>query len=105
LETAGLPEAAVWDRLEAFQAVSSDVARAKDPAEVADKALRLALELTGAAVAFIGLIDDAGNRQEVYSRSAEAGTSMTREQIDEMFAAAGKPSNPCLLYTSPSPRD
>jgi len=84
----------VWDRLEAFQAVSSDVARAKDLAQVADQALGLALELTGAAVAFIGLVDDAGNRQEVYSRGAEAGASMTRKQIDEMFATAGKPSSP-----------
>ena len=84
----------MWDRLEAFQAVSSDVARAKDLAKVADQALGLALELTGAAVAFIGLVDDAGNRQEVYSRGAEAGGSMSREQIDEMFATAGKPSSP-----------
>jgi signal transduction histidine kinase len=70
------------------------MAGAKDPAEIAEHALRLALELTGAAVAFIGLVDDAGNRQEVYSRAADPATSMTREQIDEMFAAAGKPSNP-----------
>ena len=94
METAGLSEAALWDRLEAFQTVSSDMAGTKDPAELANHALRLALELTGAAVAFIGLVDDAGNRQEVYSRAADSGTSMTRQQVDEMFAAAGKPSNP-----------
>jgi signal transduction histidine kinase len=64
-----------------------------DPAELADQALRLALDLTGATVAFIGLVDDAGNHQEVYSRAAGAEPSMTRDQIDALFAAAGKPSN------------
>jgi len=93
LETTGYSEAAVWDRLEAFQAVSSDMAGAQDPAELADRALRLALELTGATVAFIGLVDDAGNRQRVYSRAAGAEPSVTGDQIDALFAAARKPSN------------
>jgi signal transduction histidine kinase len=65
----------------------------QDPAELADKALRLALELTGATVAFIGLVDDAGNRQEVYSRAAGVEPSMTGDQIDALFAAARRPSN------------
>jgi len=63
-------------------------------AELADKALRLALDLTGASVAFIGLVDEAGNRQDVYSRAAAEGSSMTGDQIDKLFAAATKRASP-----------
>jgi len=94
LETTGISEDAVWDRLEAFQTVSSDMAGAQNLAELADKALGLALDLTGASVAFIGLVDEAGKRQEVFSRAAEAGTSVTRVEIDELFAAAAKSTTP-----------
>jgi signal transduction histidine kinase len=94
LETTGHSEVAVWDRLEAFQAVSADMAGAQDIAELADKALRLALDLTGASVAFIGLVDEAGNRQDVYSRAAAEGSSMTGDQIDKLFAAATKRASP-----------
>ncbi len=69
------------------------MAGTQDPSELADSALRLALELTGATVAFIGLVDDAGNRQQVYSRAAGAEPSVTGDQIDALFAAARKPSN------------
>ena len=93
MEATGHSEAAVWDRLEAFQTVSSGMAGTQDPSELADSALRLALELTGATVAFIGLVDDAGNRQQVYSRAAGAEPSVTGDQIDALFAAARKPSN------------
>ena len=94
METTGISEDAVWDRLEAFQTVSSDMAGAQNLAELADKALGLALDLTGASVAFIGLVDEAGKRQEVFSRAAEAGTSVTRVEIDELFAAAAKSTTP-----------
>ncbi len=94
METTGHSEAALWDRLEAFQAVSADMAGAQDIAELADKALRLALDLTGASVAFIGLVDEAGNRQEVYSRAVAEGSSMTGDQIDKLFAAAAKRASP-----------
>jgi len=94
LETTGISEEAVWDRLEAFQTVSSDMAGAQNLAELADKALGLALDLTGASVAFIGLVDEAGKRQEVFSRAAEAGTSVTRVEIDELFAAAAQSTTP-----------
>ena len=94
METTGISEEAVWDRLEAFQTVSSDMAGAQNLAELADKALGLALDLTGASVAFIGLVDEAGKRQEVFSRAAEAGTSVTRVEIDELFAAAAQSTTP-----------
>src|SRR6266849_7356500 len=68
------------------------MAGAQDPAKLADQALRLALDLTGATVAFIGLVDDAGNRQQVYSRAAGAEPLMSGDQIDALFAATRKPS-------------
>jgi len=88
LETAGHSETSLWDRLEAFQSISATIAGAQDLERVADQALGLALELTGASVAFIGLVDDAGNRQQVFSRAADPARSVTRDEIDELFAAA-----------------
>ena len=54
METAGHSETSLWDRLEAFQSISATIAGAQDLERVADQALGLALELTGASVAFIG---------------------------------------------------
>src|SRR5712692_1018481 len=92
LETAGYSETGLWDRLEAFQSVSAGIAGTLDLGGVADQALLLALELTGASVAFIGLVDDAGNRQQVFSRAAGAEPLMSGDQIDALFAATRKPS-------------
>jgi len=88
LETAGYSETGLWDRLEAFQSVSAGIAGTLDLGGVADQALLLALELTGASVAFIGLVDDAGNRQQVFSRSADPARSISGDEIDKLFAAA-----------------
>jgi signal transduction histidine kinase len=88
LETAGYSESGLWDRLEAFQQVSAEMAGAQDLSEVAQQALTLALELTGAEFAFIGLFDDAGNRQQVWSRAADPSRNVTGDEIDLLFAAA-----------------
>jgi len=42
LETAGYSETGLWDRLEAFQSVSAEIAGAQDIAQVADQAPRKA---------------------------------------------------------------
>ena len=88
METAGYSETDLWDRLEAFQKVSAEMAGAHDLAQVADNAMLLALELTGASVTFIALVDEAGNRQQVFSRAADAGRSLTNDEIDRLFADA-----------------
>ncbi|HEV2140850.1 MAG TPA: GAF domain-containing protein [Candidatus Dormibacteraeota bacterium] len=88
LETAGQSETGLWDRLEAFQSISADVAGAGDLSQVADHALQLAIELTGASVAFVGLVDESGKRQQVYTRSADASRSVSGDDIDRLFAAA-----------------
>ncbi len=84
----GHTETGLWDRLEAFQKVSADLAAAQDLARAADLALELALELTGASVAFIGLVDDAGTRQQVFSRAADPAQSVTYDEIDRLSAVA-----------------
>ena len=94
METAGYSETGLWDRLEAFQTVSAEMAGAQDLAQVADNALRLALELTGAAVAFIATLDDAGNRQQVYSSAADPSRNVTGDEIDRLFAAASVAASP-----------
>lgn len=97
METAGYSETGLWDRLGAFQQVSADMAGAQDLAQAADQALQLALELTGASVAFIGLVDGAGNRQQVYSRAANPARSVTGDEIDRLLAATANSSpNPGL---------
>src|SRR5260370_13210499 len=88
LGAGGDTEGRLLDRLEAFQKVSADMAGAQDVARAADLALEVALELTGASVGFIGLVDDAGTRQQVFSRAADPARSVTGDQIDRFFAAA-----------------
>ncbi len=89
LETSGYSETGLWDRLEALATVSADLAGSQDLARAAEQALQLALELTGASVAFVGLIDEAGGRQQVFSRAADPGRSVSAGEIDSLFAAAG----------------
>jgi signal transduction histidine kinase len=88
LKTVGETEADLWGRLEAFQKVSAEWAGAQDLAPATDHALELALELTGASVAFIGLVDEAGARQQVFSRAADPAHPISGDEIDRLFAAA-----------------
>jgi signal transduction histidine kinase len=92
LETAGYSETGLWDRLEAYAKVAAGLAGSQDLARAADQALQLALELTGASVAFIGLVDDAGARQQVYSRAADPARSVTGDEINRLFAAGANRS-------------
>ncbi len=89
----GYTEAGLWDRLEAFQKVSAELAGAQDIAPAAEQALELALQLTGASVAFIGLVDEAGARHEVYSRAADPARAVPRDEIDKLLGA-GAGSSP-----------
>src|ERR1700730_11119038 len=64
------------------------MAGAQGLGQLADKALELALELSGASVAFLSLDDDAGSRQQVFSHAADPTMSVTGDEIDRLFAAA-----------------
>lgn len=81
-------EAGFWDLLEAFQAVSAELARHKDVPEIADSALGLALDLMKSSVAFIGLVDDAGERTHVFSRAADPSEPVPGDEIERLAAAA-----------------
>src|ERR1700680_2375697 len=79
------------------------MAGAQDIAQAADQALHLALELTGASVAFIGLFDDAGKRQQVFSRAADPSRSLNGDEIDRLFAAARTSRSPRKTARMPDP--
>ena len=63
---------------------------------VADTALEIALELTQATVAFIGLADEAGNRRQIYSRSADSTHPIPEDEIDRTFAGATNGEHPSV---------
>jgi signal transduction histidine kinase len=91
VETVSRVEADFWEQFEAFQFVSVDLARFRDLDEVAVCALELALDLTRSSVAFIALVDDNGDRKQVYTRAAAPSDALTEDQIDR-FVEKAKPA-------------
>ena len=94
METASLSEAGFWDLLDAFQSVSSELARQKDVGAIADASLQLALDLTRSTVAFIGLVDEAGTPTRVFSRTADPADALPQEEIERIVAASAAPAAP-----------
>jgi signal transduction histidine kinase len=92
VETVSRLEADFWEQFEAFQFVSVDLARFRDLDEVAERTLQLALDLTRSSVAFIVLVDDSGDRKQVYTRAAAPADVLTEAQIEKMVdnAAPGQ---------------
>ena len=88
METVSRLETDFWEQFEAFQFISVDLARFRDLDEVAERALELALELTKSSVAFIALVDDTGDRKQVYTRAAAPADDLTEDQIDKMVKNA-----------------
>jgi signal transduction histidine kinase len=82
VETVNRLEADFWEQFETFQFVSVDLARFRDLDEVADRALELTLDLTKSSVAFIAIVDDSGDRKQVYTRAATPSDALTEDQID-----------------------
>jgi len=91
VETVSQLEAGFWDLLEAFQVVSTELARFKNVEAVADGALGLALELTKSSVAFIGLVDDAGEPKRVFSRAVDPAEALPPDEIERIVAATAVP--------------
>ena len=87
METVGL-EAGSGDVLESFADATAELGRHKTVPEVAEAALRLALELTHAAVVFLALVDDDGTERQVYSRAEDPLDVRTPDEIERLFAAA-----------------
>jgi signal transduction histidine kinase len=88
LATVSRLEPGFWDLLEAFQAVSTELSRFEDVPEIADGALGLALDLMKSSVAFIGLVNDAGERTQVFSRASDPSGALPGEEIERLVAAA-----------------
>jgi signal transduction histidine kinase len=88
LATVSRSEAGFWDLLEGFQAVSAELSRFRDVPEIADNALGLALDLMKSSVGFIGLVDESGERTQVFSRAADPSGTVTTEEIERLVAAA-----------------
>jgi signal transduction histidine kinase len=93
VETVNRSEAGAWDVSEALQSVSEELARLNDIPQIAEGALRWALELTKSSVAFVALVDDAGARQ-VFSRAADPPDNVPREEIERLVAAADASLSP-----------
>jgi len=93
VETVNRSEAGAWDVIEAFQSVSEELARLNDIPQIAEPALRWALELTKSSVAFVALVDDAGARQ-VFSRAANPSDKVPHKEIERLVAAADASSSP-----------
>jgi signal transduction histidine kinase len=104
-ETAGQLESGVWDLLDAFESVSTELAKHKTVADVSEAALWFALELTKSSIAFIGLSDETGRPERVFSKAAGTSESMPRDEVEKLFAAAAASSGPrsAMTQAGPSP--
>src|SRR5881296_59356 len=88
------------ERIEAFQAMAAEMADARNLDAIAEETLRTALELTGSAVAFMGILDEGGKRQQVYSRANEPNRALPAEEIDRLVddSANGSSAQVNLSY-------
>jgi signal transduction histidine kinase len=93
VETADPLEVGVQKALEDVQAASVELALLGDLNEVAEGALEIALSLTKSSVAFMGLTDETGAFERVYSRSVDSGSSSPREETERLITAANSSSN------------
>jgi signal transduction histidine kinase len=96
VETADPLEAGVQKALEDVQAASVELARLSDLDELAGTALGLALTLTESSIAFMGLTDETGAYERVYSREADASARAPREEAERLITAANSSSNPSI---------
>jgi signal transduction histidine kinase len=93
VETADPLEVSVQKGLEDIQAASVELARLNDLDKLAERALGLALALTKSSVAFMGLTDETGAYERVYSRSAGASGDPPREETETLIRSANSGSN------------
>jgi len=94
--TADKPEVGVREVLEEVQAACRKLSRLKAIDEMVDFALGQALELTKSSTAFIGLSNDAGLYDKVYSRAADPSRTAAPGEAEKMVAGAVSSSNPAV---------
>jgi signal transduction histidine kinase len=97
VETADPLELGVREALEGVQAACLELARLTELDELADRALELALHLTRSAVAFMGLTDETGDYERVFSRYADAAHRAARGEAERLIASASKPEHSSIL--------
>jgi signal transduction histidine kinase len=73
--------------VEALDAAVRELAAAQDWSQIAERALTLALDLTGASIAFIGLDDQAEGDRHVYSKAAEPSAKPSDAEIEQLIKA------------------
>ena len=89
---AGGPIAGI-DVLEEVESAARELARQQSAPDIIEAALRLALDLTRSAVAFLALVvPDAGADKRVYSLARDAAGGLPQDEIERIFASAGAES-------------
>jgi signal transduction histidine kinase len=94
--TADQHEVGVREALEEVQAACRELARLKDVEEIAEQAMVHALALTRSSVAFMGLTDESGSYQSVYSRSADSSRTSAPGEAERLIAGESSSSNPAV---------
>jgi signal transduction histidine kinase len=96
VETAGQQGVSVREALEDVQAACRELARLKEVDAIAELAMAQALSLTRSSVAFLGVIDEAGSYERVYSRSADASRTAVPGEAERLIAGEISSSNPAV---------
>ena len=84
------------EALEEVQAACRELARLKTVDEVAYVAMARALSLTRSSVAFMGVTDEAGSYERVYSRSADTSRRAVPGEAERLIAGEMSSSNPAV---------
>lgn len=96
METADQPEVGVRELLEEVRAACRELARLKEVPEVAQLALAHALALTRSSVAFLGLADEAGSYEQVFSRWADPSRASLPGEAERLIRGGVTSSNPSV---------
>ena len=96
METADQNEVGVREALEEVHVACRDLARLKGIDEIAEAALGMALSLTRSSVAFMGLSDETGSYEQVFSRSADASRTATPGEAEKLILGGVSSSNPSV---------
>jgi signal transduction histidine kinase len=96
VETVDQPEVGVREVLEEVQAACRELARLKEVDEVVELAMGQALALTRSSTVFIGLSDETGAYERVYSRSADESRIAPPGEAAKLVAGEGSRSNPAV---------
>ena len=81
------------EKVEALAAGMRELAALRGQAHIAESALAIALDLTGASLAFIGLNDDVVDGRHIYSRAVNPATRLFDDEIDSLLTTAASGAN------------